>query len=173
MVYGSYRSRSAYRDDACAGKLPSSDLPYTPSTSNHSTGSIYALRLIRRTALNKIKLFVYGTLRKDIGKEPTHKLPGYMMFKVRGEHFDFPYIQPYPWTDTPPDILGNIVEVSDEELSKLDIYENVKTGMYVRVHAIAYALGSAVSAPEPVQVYVGGPALVNKPIPNGIWDVEE
>ena len=59
------------------------------------------------------KLFVYGTLKSG---EPTHRLPGYMMFKVKGRDFDFPVIQPYPWQGNPPSVMGTVVEVSDEEL---------------------------------------------------------
>lgn len=116
---------------------------------------------------NKNVVFVYGTLRKEA--MPTHRLPGYMMFRVRGKHFDFPVIQPYPWSDYLPNVLGNLLEVDDEELAELDRYEGVDRKMYLRVPALAFALADVVSPAIPVQVYVGGPELVYKPIPDGLW----
>lgn len=118
----------------------------------------------------KHKLFVYGTLRPG---PATHKLPGYMMFSVRGKNFDFPVIQAYPWQDFPPHIMGNILEVDDEKLAELDKYENVESGLYIRKHALAYNAYKTVAEPIPVQVYVGGPALLHKPIPNGLWEPKE
>lgn len=114
------------------------------------------------------KIFTYGTLRN--GKEPTHKLPGYMMFAVQGKLFNFPVIQPYPWTDSPPAVAGNVIEVSDEELQQLDKYEGVERGLYVRTEVVVYELGKSVAKPEIVQAYIGGPALVNTPIPSGVWE---
>lgn len=112
------------------------------------------------------KLFVYGTLRQG---QPTHRLPGYMMFKVRGEGFDFPFIQPYPYVDAMPNVLGSVVDVTDDELEKLDVYEGVARGLYIRQKAFVVPLGRSVSAMEEVQVYVGGPALAYEPIPSGVW----
>lgn len=120
--------------------------------------------------LDKHLVFVYGTLRRN--SAPTHRLPGYMMFKVRGKHFDFPVIQPYPWDDQLPDVYGNILEVSDEELAKMDVYEGVSSKLYRRVNALAFELGKAAADSIPVQVYVGGPALVHTPIPQGVWKIE-
>lgn len=117
------------------------------------------------------KIFIYGTLLK--GRSITHRLPGYMMFKVRGEHFDFPYIQPYPWDDSLPNVFGAVIDVTDEELVNLDKYENVAAKLYRRVDALAYEINTPVSEGTPVQVYVGGPALVNTPIPKGIWMPKE
>lgn len=112
------------------------------------------------------KLFVYGTLSKG---ELTHRLPGYMMFKVKGRDFDFPVIQPYPWQDNQPSVFGTVVEVSDEELQRLDVYENVGHGMYERTKVFVVPLEGDTSAVEEVQAYVGGPALVYEPIPSGVW----
>lgn len=112
------------------------------------------------------KLFVYGTLKSG---EHTHRLPGYMMFKVKGKGFDFPVIQPYPWQDSLPNIVGTVVEVSDEELQRLDVYEGVSHGLYVRTKVFVVPLGKNISAMEEVQAYVGGPALVHEPIPSGVW----
>lgn len=115
------------------------------------------------------KLFVYGTLLEQ-GKEITHVLPGYMMYHINGGSFDFPMITPYPWDDKQPLIAGSVVEVDDESLAKLDIYEGVNRGLFSRVKAIAYEnVNKAVREPVEVQVYVGGPALVYKLIPSGIW----
>lgn len=114
-----------------------------------------------------IKLFVYGTLAN---REPTHRLPGYMMFKVRGQSFNFPVIQPYPWQDQLPNIMGSIREVTEEELAQLDVYEGVSRGLYKRTKAFAIPLSANISEMEEVQVYVGGPALVHEPIPSGYWN---
>ncbi len=120
--------------------------------------------------MNKHKVFVYGTLRRS--QKATHRLPGYMMFAVAGKHFDFPVIQEYPWDDQQPQVVGNILEVDDAELEELDRYENVGSGLYKRVHALAFGI-SGVSDGIPVQVYVGGPALLHKPIPSGEWKIKE
>lgn len=115
------------------------------------------------------KLFVYGTLKQGAGI--THRLPGYMMFKVRGRDFSFPVIQPYPWNEgIQPDVLGTVVDVSDEELEKLDVYEGVSRGLYKRVQASVFASSSNIAVGETVWVYVGGPALVHEPIPEGVWE---
>lgn len=113
------------------------------------------------------KIFVYGTLRT--GKEPTHRLPGYIMFAVQGKTFNFPYIQAYPWQDQQPSIIGNVIEVSDDELAQLDHYEGLKRGLYTREEVVIYALDKRVSKPEIVQAYIGGPALVNPIVMSGHW----
>lgn len=112
------------------------------------------------------KLFVYGTLSSG---EPTHLLPGFMMFKVKGRDFDFPVIQFYPWQDKQPCVFGTVIEVSDEELQRLDVYEGVSRGMYERTKVFVVPLDGDASAVEEVQAYVGGPALVHEPIPSGVW----
>lgn len=120
-----------------------------------------------------IRLFTYGTLLEK-GKDVTHVLPGYMMFHVKGGTFDFPMIQPYPWDDKQPLIAGTIVEVDDNDLAKLDMYEGVSRGLFSRVKAIAYEnVNKSVREPIEVQVYVGGPALCYTPIPTGIWEDRE
>ena len=114
------------------------------------------------------KLFCYGTLMKT--KVITHRLPGYMMFAVPGETFNFPVIQPYPWDDNLPDVFGTIVEVDKDDWEKFDKYEGVDRGMYHRVEATVYPVTPQPAvAGENVWVYVGGPALVHQPIPSGIW----
>lgn len=115
------------------------------------------------------KVFVYGTLNK--GNVLTHRLPGYVMFKVKGTNFDFPYIQAWPMEgkDGLPEVYGRIIQVDDEELKRLDAYENVSSKLYIRVKALAFVLDKKVSVSEEVEVYVGGPALACPPIPSGIW----
>lgn len=112
------------------------------------------------------KLFVYGTLMA--GEKVTHQLPGYMMFAVQGDKFNFPVIQPVPdeW-DADVVVYGCILEVDDQQLQQLDYYEGVARGMYSREKVTVYNLET--SSVESVQVYVGGPVLVNKPIPYGVW----
>ena len=115
-----------------------------------------------------INVFCYGTLITE-GDELTHILPGYMMFEVQGGSFNFPVIQPYPWDDALPSVKGTIKQVAEEDLPRLDIYEGVSRGLYTRVKAICYSVGRGPREPVEVQVYVGGPALVHKPIASGIW----
>lgn len=114
----------------------------------------------------KHKVFVYGTLRR--GEEVTHRLPGFQMFKCRGKHFDFPYIQPCTCGNELHNIYGNIIEVDDIQLEELDKYENVKSLLFTRERAIVYPMTETI--PEEVWVYVAGPALANKPIPTGLWE---
>lgn len=116
------------------------------------------------------KLFVYGTL---MGKQkPTHYLRNYMMFAVAGKTFNFPVIQEMPddWDARDVKVLGCILEVDDEALVQLDVYEGVARGLYKRVKLNVASIDSGVI--ETVQVYVGGPALVNEPIPDGNWNKE-
>lgn len=112
------------------------------------------------------KLFVYGTLMG--GEKATHRLPQYMMFAVQGKTFNFPVIQPVPdeW-DADLNVSGCILEVDDDELKQLDYYEGVSRGMYTREKVNVVSLAN--DTIETVQVYVGGPALVNKPITDGVW----
>lgn len=116
------------------------------------------------------KLFVYGTL---MGKqEPTHYLSDYMMFAVPGKNFNFPVIQPIPeeW-NADARVVGCIVEVDEDKLAELDWYEGVARGMYERVKLNVASIDRGVI--ETVQVYVGGPALVYQPIPDGNWNKKE
>lgn len=115
-----------------------------------------------------VKLFTYGTLIEQ-GREITHELPGYMMFEVVGKSFNFPVITPYPYDDTLPSVKGCISHVDEADFEKLDIYEGVSRGLYTRTKAICYSVGRGPREPVEVQVYVGGPALVHKPIASGIW----
>lgn len=112
------------------------------------------------------KLFVYGTLMG--GEKATHELPQHMMFAVQGKTFNFPVIQPVPeeW-NADLSVAGCILEVDEDELKQLDYYEGVARGMYTRENVTVFSLDTY--SAETVQVYVGGPALVNKPIPDGVW----
>ena len=115
------------------------------------------------------KLFVYGTL---MGKQsPTHYLSDYMMFAVPGKTFNFPVIQPIPdeWNASTR-VVGCIVEVDDDKLAELDWYEGVALGLYMRLTENVHSMTNA--SLETVQVYVGGPALVYEPIPDGNWNKE-
>lgn len=110
------------------------------------------------------KLFVYGTLRQD--QEATHKLACYTMRAGVGNMYDFPFIE-YD-EDCRGAVLGNVIEVTDKELTQLDIYEGVASGLYVRVKARPVPLGERVGGQE-AWVYVGGPALVYPLIQSGDW----
>ena len=107
-------------------------------------------------------MFVYGTLRGE-GKA-THYLDGYAMFHVQGKKFDFPFIQAMEGYG---DVQGNIIEVDDEGLTKLDKYEGVDRGMYKRIKVRAF-MGSHLDSEE-VWVYVAGPALAYPLIESGDW----
>ena len=115
------------------------------------------------------KVFVYGTLRDK--QTPTHRLPGYMMFKVAGKTFNFPFIQAYPWDDRQPEIYGNVMEVTDDQLERLDVYEGIKRGLYTREKVVVYEMKSP-AEPEIMWAYIGGPALTSKPIPSGDWEIQ-
>ncbi len=84
---------------------------------------------------------------------------------------NFPFIQAYPWDDRQPEIYGNILEVTDDQLEKLDQYENIKSGLYVRQKVAVYEMKSP-AEPEVMWAYIGGPALVNTPIPSGDWEIQ-
>lgn len=118
----------------------------------------------------KNRVFVYGTLRN--GEPATHRLYGYRMFFVPGcNGNNFPFIQETegvdrfdkPWYS----ILGNIVEVTDEELQQADVYEGVSNGLYTREKLRVERLSTGRSTEA--WVYVGGPALVYQPIDSGDW----
>lgn len=116
------------------------------------------------------KLYVYGTLMK--GAPATHLLSGYMMFSVKGAKFNFPVIQPWPYEGNGPTVSGCILEVDEDDLAVLDYYEGVSSGLYERIEVEVVPMEPSPpwqNSTETVQVYVGGPALVNEPIPNGVW----
>ncbi len=117
----------------------------------------------------KHKLFVYGTLRGDA--PATHVLPGYRMFLVKGKRNDFPFVQEtdgYACDDTLRyNVVGNIIEVDDEVLEKLDLYEGVASGLYVRERIMIQILGE--NNYVEAWVYVGGPQLAYQPIDSGDW----
>ena len=109
----------------------------------------------------KHKIFVYGTLREE--QEATHLLPYYMMLAYQGKDFSFPYIVEHPDRD----VVGNVIEVDDKELDKLDIYENIRSGLYVRVEVEVLRIDN-VDESDLVWVYIAGPSLFNV-IENGDW----
>lgn len=118
----------------------------------------------------KNRVFVYGTLRN--GVPATHRLHGYRMFFVPGRNGNnFPFIQETegvdrfdkPWYS----VLGNIVQVTDEELQQADVYEGVSNGLYTREKLRVERLSTGRSTEA--WVYVGGPALVYQPIDSGDW----
>lgn len=114
----------------------------------------------------KHKVFVYGTLREN--KEATHFLPGYAMFLVDGAKFNFPFIQ---WMgDRLLDevgVEGNIIEVDDEGLAKLDKYEGIARGLYERKWVEVF--DDSLNEAEEVWVYVGGPQLIYQYVESGDW----
>ena len=76
----------------------------------------------------RYKVFTYGTLRPMKGgnyKTADAALEGYKMYNYGNR---FPYILP----DENGTIRGNVVEVNDTELKRLDVYEGLETGLYKR-----------------------------------------
>lgn len=111
------------------------------------------------------KVFVYGTLRD--GHEPTHSLrQSALMQLVDGRKFDFPMLQVVDF-DLPFQVMGNVLEVTAEELRDLDEYENVQSGLYKRVKLPVGQLGR--DEQEDMWVYVAGPALERPIITSGDW----
>lgn len=103
------------------------------------------------------KLFVYGTLRpKD--EAVTHLLADHLMYNAG----PFPYILP----DITCDVVGVLLDVTDEDLIAMDRYEGVSTGLYRREFVTVYDIGTT----EPTQawVYVGGSHWPT-PIKSGDW----
>lgn len=87
--------------------------------------------------MNRHKLFVYGTLRPS--KEWDAVLHGYVL----RDYGKFPYITEDGYVydelccaEFTNCVFGNVVEVSDEELEQLDIYEGVAKGYYSREKVI-------------------------------------
>lgn len=108
--------------------------------------------------MNKLKLFVYGTLRQ--GEEATHFLPGFSMFDTGS----FPYIIPGEGQ-----VCGNIRKVEEHELAKFDRYEGVGSGFYKRI--AVRAIPKDEDKEEEVWVYIGGNVVNDsaKPVPSGDW----
>jgi len=107
---------------------------------------------------HKHKVFVYGTLRY-LANPATHFLYGFNMFDTG----KFPFIKPGHGI-----VYGNVIEVSDNDLKELDLYESVASGLYTRetVRAQEVASGNEVEC----FVYVAGPCLLPKRIiPSGDW----
>lgn len=116
--------------------------------------------------MSKHKVFVYGTLREN--RKSTHTLYGYAMFTVNGAKFNFPFIQ---WMGSrlldEVSVKGNIIEVDDEGLAKLDKYEGVERGLYERKRVDVWDEFDR-DAVE-VWVYVGGQQLIYQYIESGDW----
>lgn len=111
--------------------------------------------------MNKHKVFVYGTLRSNLG-ESTHILPDHVMLAYEGRDFKFPYVVAhYDY-----DVFGNIIEVDDAELEQLDRYENIRIGLYARKKV--EVTNSSTAESEEVWAYIAGPALFNV-IESGDW----
>lgn len=109
---------------------------------------------------NKHTVFVYGTLRD--GEEPTHFLPGYAMVAYQGRDFKFPYAVP----SGEYDIVGNLVEVDDKGLEQFDVYENVRSGLFVRKEVEVVDIDTNDSTVA--WVYIAGPSLFNI-VESGNW----
>ena len=113
----------------------------------------------------KQKVFVYGTLRD--GHEATHQLTNNVLMQlVDGRTFQFPMLQVVDF-DLPFSVIGNIIEVDDRELARLDRYESVDSGLYQRVKLPVKKIGQA--ATEEMWVYVAGPDLARPIISSGDW----
>lgn len=111
------------------------------------------------------KVFVYGTLRD--GHEATHILNRNALLQaVDGGNFPFPLIQLVDF-DLPFVVIGNVLEVDDASIKRLDKYENVKSGLYKRVKLPVSRIGS--NEREDMWVYVAGPALERPIIISGDW----
>lgn len=109
----------------------------------------------------KHKVFVYGTLRSNLG-ESTHILPEHVMLEYEGRDFKFPYVVAHPDYD----VFGNIIEVDDAELEQLDRYENIRSGLYVRKEV--EVINSSTAESEAVWAYIAGPSLFNI-VESGDW----
>lgn len=99
------------------------------------------------------RVFVYGTLRpKDESYNylpATHVLWGYAMYNY---YHRFPYIEK---AGTPDYVVGNIIEVDDDGLANLDVYEGVHNNLYSRIKVTVESLDEDVSQKdEEVWVYV-------------------
>lgn len=109
------------------------------------------------------RVFVYGTLRpKDREGNylpATHILHGYSMFNYFNK---FPYIEP---ADDTSFVLGNILEVSDTELTRLDYYEGVPNNLYHRKRVAVVKNGEKQT--QEVWAYVAGD--INLRVESGDW----
>lgn len=79
---------------------------------------------------DEYSVFVYGTLRPKDGEgnyiPSTHRLWGYAMYNYGA----FPYIEKSDYGNDY--VVGNIMEVSEEQLKQLDYYEGVPSNLYYR-----------------------------------------
>jgi gamma-glutamylcyclotransferase (GGCT)/AIG2-like uncharacterized protein YtfP len=111
---------------------------------------------------NKHKIFVYGTLRPrdDNGNyvPATHMLNGYGMYNY---HDRFPYIET-SWNGY---VVGNVIEVTDEELVMLDRYEGVPNSLYLRIKETVEPFEG--DEDEDVWVYIADAISIR--VPSGDW----
>lgn len=89
------------------------------------------------------------------------------MFTVEGRKFNFPFIQPVGDDFIDVHVVGNIVEVDDAGLKRLDGYEGVDLGLYERKKVEVYNYDR--SSAEEVWVYIGGKQLTLPLIESGDW----
>lgn len=113
---------------------------------------------------SKHNVFVYGTLRpkdKDGNIIPaTHRLYGYVMYN----YGPFPYIEEALYEDV--SVVGNIIEVDDEQLEWLDVYEGTKKQLYKRISEIIHSTETE----DVLGAYVYVADKIKTPmIPSGDW----
>lgn len=99
----------------------------------------------------KHKVFVYGTLRAEAKNPALFRMHGMTMydagrFPVAGESRYYT-------------IIGQILEVDDKELARLDWYEGVERGLYVRQKLEAWPdkPDNTAEDVQKVWVYTAGP----------------
>lgn len=108
------------------------------------------------------KVFVYGTLRNN-KENTTHTLYGYKMFVYPGR-FDFPYL--VHTRDLNDTVHGELLDVSDADLAKLDSYEGVDRGLYTRDTCLAISDADAAGTTAFLYMEV---SLRHKEVPSGNW----
>ena len=111
------------------------------------------------------KLFVYGTLRPS--KTATHVLIKHAMYNYFNR---FPYIVPIEGHGR---VVGELIEVSDDDLVALDHYEGVERGLYTRETVKVLEMGDPKKAQnwktEQAFVYVATNQLHPSTIKSGDW----
>lgn len=106
----------------------------------------------------KHKVFVYGTLRPE-GVAATHELSDFTMYNYFNR---FPYIVFEDGTG----VDGVILEVTDKELKEMDRYENVKSGLFIRIQVTVQDLATA----EEIEAFVYVAGTIHPPvIESGDW----
>lgn len=105
------------------------------------------------------KVFVYGTLRTK-GKDATHYLSGYALYNAG------PY--PYIVRDNDYEVLGEVIEVTDDDLAQLDRYENIASGLYTREEVQVDPISGPHTPPTACFAYVAGKGLPHR-VSSGDW----